>query len=137
MRKNHRVRIGYYSQHSAEQLELNKSPAEYLVSKVIVLFCPFFRARTVWPHFFRKFLKSQQNAWLFSLTQIFFVLGSKIEHLKNSIEFKYSIEKFACPTKIVIRSINIEILVNIRKQKWTLKVITFNSFRPFIFTVQT
>merc|ERR1712176_1181491 len=33
MRKNHRVRIGYYSQHSAEQLELNKSPAEYLVSK--------------------------------------------------------------------------------------------------------
>lgn len=34
MRKNHRVRIGYYSQHSAEQLELNKSPAEYLVSKV-------------------------------------------------------------------------------------------------------
>jgi len=27
------VRIGYYSQHSAEQLELNKSPAEYLVSK--------------------------------------------------------------------------------------------------------
>ena len=36
MRKNHRVRIGYYSQHSAEQLELNKSPAEYLVSKVIL-----------------------------------------------------------------------------------------------------
>lgn len=33
MRKNHRVRIGYYSQHSSEQLELNKSPAEYLVSK--------------------------------------------------------------------------------------------------------
>merc|ERR1712227_557131 len=27
------MRIGYYSQHSAEQLELNKSPAEYLVSK--------------------------------------------------------------------------------------------------------
>lgn len=34
MRKNHRVRIGYYSQHSAEQLELNKSPSEYLISKV-------------------------------------------------------------------------------------------------------
>ena len=34
MRKNHRVRVGYYSQHSAEQLDLNKSPAEYLVSKV-------------------------------------------------------------------------------------------------------
>merc|ERR1711892_951432 len=33
MRKNHRVRIGYYSQHSAEQLELNKSPSEYLISK--------------------------------------------------------------------------------------------------------
>lgn len=33
MKKSHRVRIGYYSQHSAEQLELNKSPAEYLVSK--------------------------------------------------------------------------------------------------------
>ena len=38
MRKNHRVRIGYYSQHSAEQLELNKGPAEYLVSKVEALF---------------------------------------------------------------------------------------------------
>jgi Tfp pilus assembly protein PilV len=34
MKKSHRVRIGYYSQHSAEQLDLNKSPAEYLVSKV-------------------------------------------------------------------------------------------------------
>lgn len=33
MKKSHRVRIGYYSQHSAEQLDLNKSPAEYLVSK--------------------------------------------------------------------------------------------------------
>jgi ABC-type multidrug transport system fused ATPase/permease subunit len=36
-RKNHRVRIGYYSQHSSEQLDLNKSPAEYLVSKVSLL----------------------------------------------------------------------------------------------------
>lgn len=33
MRRNHRVRIAFYSQHSAEQLDLNKSPAEYLQSK--------------------------------------------------------------------------------------------------------
>ncbi|XP_039261432.2 ATP-binding cassette sub-family F member 1-like [Styela clava] len=33
MRKNHRARIAFYSQHSAEQLDLDKSPAEYLQSK--------------------------------------------------------------------------------------------------------
>ena len=38
MKKSHRVRIGYYSQHSAEQLDLNKSPAEYLVSKVTLYY---------------------------------------------------------------------------------------------------
>lgn len=33
MRKNHRARIAFYSQHSADQLDLDKSPAEYLISK--------------------------------------------------------------------------------------------------------
>lgn len=33
MRKNHRARIAFYSQHSADQLDLDKSPTEYLQSK--------------------------------------------------------------------------------------------------------
>lgn len=33
MRKNHRVRIAFYSQHSADQLDMDKSPSEYLQSK--------------------------------------------------------------------------------------------------------
>ena len=30
MRKNHRARLGKYDQHSADQLDLDKSPVEYL-----------------------------------------------------------------------------------------------------------
>ena len=30
MRKNHRLRIGKYDQHSADQLDLDISPVEYL-----------------------------------------------------------------------------------------------------------
>ena len=30
MRKNHRLKIGFYSQHSADQLVLDETPVEYL-----------------------------------------------------------------------------------------------------------
>ena len=34
MRKNHRLRIGFYSQHSADQLDLDESAVEYLQVRV-------------------------------------------------------------------------------------------------------
>jgi ATP-binding cassette subfamily F protein 1 len=33
VRKNHRLRIGVYNQHAADQLELSESPVEYLMRK--------------------------------------------------------------------------------------------------------
>ena len=34
MRKNHRLRIGVYNQHSADQLTMDESPVEYLQVRV-------------------------------------------------------------------------------------------------------
>lgn len=34
VRRNHRLRIGVYNQHAADQLELSESPVEYLMVRL-------------------------------------------------------------------------------------------------------